>query len=133
MESASAQVYPTKDYESFEDALQALYSEEMVRAHPPRSAALACAGPVIDNRCQMTNLTWLIDGHELTAVHNILWVTIIGNLLMNSLLWIEHQCRCPELCNHNCLPRAQAEVQRKESPLHCVPVLECPKYVRRGS
>lgn len=66
------QIYPTKDYPSFEDALDALYSEEVVRAHPPRSAALACAGPVIDNRCQMTNLSWLIDGHELTARRNIL-------------------------------------------------------------
>ena len=66
------QTYPTKDYETFEDVLDELYSEQVVKAHPPRSAALACAGPVVMNCCQMTNLSWLIDGHELTSRRKIL-------------------------------------------------------------
>ena len=66
------QVYPTADYDNFEGALDALYSEEVVQRHPPQSAALAVAGPVINNCCKMTNLGWVINGQELTQHHGIL-------------------------------------------------------------
>jgi glucokinase len=66
------QVYPTAEYDTFEDALDALYSEEVLQRHPPQSAALAVAGPVINNCCKMTNLKWVIDGQELTQRRGIL-------------------------------------------------------------
>lgn len=66
------QVYPTAEYDTFEDALDALYAEEVMQRHPPQSAALAVAGPVISNCCKMTNLKWVIDGQELTQRRGIL-------------------------------------------------------------
>ena len=68
----SPQIYPTKDYATFEAALDAFYAEDVIRKDPPQSAALAVAGPVVDNRCKMTNLSWLIDGHELSRRRGIL-------------------------------------------------------------
>lgn len=65
-------MYPTADYATFEDALDALYAEEVVQRHPPQSAALAVAGPVINNCCKMTNLGWVIDGQELSQRRGIL-------------------------------------------------------------
>ena len=72
------QVYPTKDYATFEDALDAFYAEPVVRKDAPQSAALAVAGPVSDNRCKMTNLSWLIDGHDLSRRRGILCAAIAG-------------------------------------------------------
>lgn len=72
MRCATSQVYPTADYDTFEEALDALYAEEIVQQHPPQSAALAVAGPVIHNCCKMTNLGWTIDGRELTDRRGIL-------------------------------------------------------------
>ena len=48
----------------------------MVGRDPPQSAALAVAGPVVDNRCKMTNLSWLIDGHDLSRRRGVLCVRI---------------------------------------------------------
>ena len=65
-------MYPTKDYATFEDALDEFYAEPVVGRDPPQSAALAVAGPVVDNRCKMTNLSWLIDGHDLSRRRGVL-------------------------------------------------------------
>lgn len=66
------QTYPTMNYSTFEAALDELYAEPVVKAQPPQSAALAVAGPVINNRCKMTNLKWVIDGAELKRKYKIL-------------------------------------------------------------
>ncbi|KAK9817143.1 hypothetical protein WJX72_010262 [[Myrmecia] bisecta] len=63
--------YATKDYPTFPDALKALSHEEVFKKHTPKTAAFACAGPVVDNKCVMTNLDWTIDGHYLTAKYGI--------------------------------------------------------------
>lgn len=65
------QIYPTKDYTAFDDALDALASEDAFRIDTPGAAAFACAGPVLDNKCVMTNLEWIIDGHALTVKYGI--------------------------------------------------------------
>ena len=65
------QIYPTKDYISFERALDALSSEPAFKKDTPGAAAFACAGPVLDNKCVMTNLEWIIDGASLTAKYGI--------------------------------------------------------------
>ena len=82
------QVYPTKDYAAFEDALDEFYAEPVVGKDPPQSAALAVAGPVVDNRCKMTNLSWLIDGHDLSRRRGVLCAAAA-----NSLLCLRHRCR----------------------------------------
>lgn len=68
------QTYPTMNYATFEDALTELFQEPVVCEQPPQAAALAVAGPVINNVCRMTNLPWVIDGQQLREQHGILWV-----------------------------------------------------------
>lgn len=41
------------------------------QANVPKAAAFAVAGPVADNKCDMTNLSWTIDGNYLTKKHGI--------------------------------------------------------------
>ena len=41
------QVYPTEEYLEFEDALDVLYAEDIVKQHPPQSAALAVRAGLI--------------------------------------------------------------------------------------
>ena len=79
------QIYPTKDYLTFEDALDALANEDAFRADTPGAAAFACAGPVLDNKCVMTNLEWVIDGQSLTAKYGIRYV------LQPTLMSFRHQ------------------------------------------
>jgi glucokinase len=51
------------DYPQFADVVHAFLER---RGHPTLTAALlAVAGPVHDNRCQLTNRPWLIDGAAL--------------------------------------------------------------------
>eukprot|EP00891_Asterochloris_glomerata_P007788 jgi/Astpho2/7788/e_gw1.00117.63.1_t len=64
-------IYPTKDYRQFDDALDELAQEDIFRENTPGAAAFACAGPVLDNRCVMTNLSWVIDGDALTKKYGI--------------------------------------------------------------
>ncbi|KAL3136733.1 hypothetical protein ABBQ38_005450 [Trebouxia sp. C0009 RCD-2024] len=63
--------YPTSQYKTFEDAFEALMAEPIYRANPPASAALACAGFVQDNTCDMTNLSWTIAGDDLTEKYGL--------------------------------------------------------------
>ena len=57
-------IYPTSRHATFADALAAL-EREPAFVHP-RAAAFAVAGPVSRNRCEMTNLSWTIDGDFLS-------------------------------------------------------------------
>lgn len=56
---------------TFDDALDALGSEDAFKIDTPGAAAFACAGPVLDNKCVMTNLEWIIDGQSLTVKYGI--------------------------------------------------------------
>ncbi|KAK9843781.1 hypothetical protein WJX81_006046 [Elliptochloris bilobata] len=63
--------YPTREFPTFPEALQALARQPAFEAHTPRAAAFGVAGPVADNRCEMTNLSWVIDGDYLTTAHGV--------------------------------------------------------------
>ena len=59
-------------------------TEEAFQGNVPGAAAFACAGPVLDNKCVMTNLSWVIDGQSLTVkygiryrVHYMFWLTLL--------------------------------------------------------
>jgi glucokinase len=65
------QIYQTKQYSTFQEALSALQAEPIFQANTPKSAAFAVAGPVIKNKCEMTNLSWTIDGHYLTKKYGV--------------------------------------------------------------
>ena len=66
-----AQTYPTRDFPTFPEALQALARQPMFAQHTPRAAAFGVAGPVADNCCKMTNLDWVIDGDYLTTAYGV--------------------------------------------------------------
>ena len=65
------QIFPTREFATFPDALQAVAQQEIFQANTPSAAAFACAGPVAGNRCEMTNLDWTIDGDYLSRTHGI--------------------------------------------------------------
>jgi hypothetical protein len=69
--SRCPQTYPTRDFATFPEALHALARQPAFEAHTPRAAAFGVAGPVADNCCHMTNLSWVIDGDYLTTAHGI--------------------------------------------------------------
>ena len=65
------------DYPQFADAVCAFLER---RGHPTLNAALlAVAGPVENNRCQLTNRPWLIDGAQLRQSLRLEWVRIIND------------------------------------------------------
>ncbi|MFO1082161.1 MAG: glucokinase [Reyranellaceae bacterium] len=48
-------------------------------------AVLAAAGPVVDNRCRLTNGTWLLDGRALAAAFGLAEARIVNDL--EALAW----------------------------------------------
>lgn len=68
-EETFSKTYPTASYPTFEGVMSELLQEPAVVARPPQAAALAVAGAVEDDRCEMTNVSWLIDGHALQKKH----------------------------------------------------------------
>lgn len=55
----------TRDFASIEDALHHFISSAGDQADVIASSCLACAGPVVDNTCAMTNLKWVVDGEAI--------------------------------------------------------------------
>ncbi|KXZ44218.1 hypothetical protein GPECTOR_71g579 [Gonium pectorale] len=64
-----AKTYPTESFATFDAVVDAFLSEPAVQLSPPRAAALAIAGAISSNRCNMTNVNWLVDGDALSAKH----------------------------------------------------------------
>ncbi len=50
------------------------------RDEPLEAACFGVAGPVIDNRCRATNLSWVIDGHSLTTHINTPKVRLLNDV-----------------------------------------------------
>ncbi|BDA42706.1 Glucokinase [Coccomyxa sp. Obi] len=65
------QIFPCKDFPTFPEALAEVARQEVFQANLPKAAAFACAGPVANNKCEMTNLSWVIDGDYLSEAHGI--------------------------------------------------------------
>lgn len=57
-------VYQTSAYSRFDQALEAFLATDAAVASPPKAAAFACAGPVRHQRCEFTNLGWVVDASE---------------------------------------------------------------------
>lgn len=70
------QVYPVADFPTFEAVMDAFLKVEAVAQNPPEGAALAIAGEVDDNRCAMTNTSWVVDGGMLEMQYGIKWVDV---------------------------------------------------------
>lgn len=60
--------YPTGDFATFESCLQA-FLVEFSPEEPPAVAVFAAAGPVLGDhaRCEMTNISWVLDARRLEA------------------------------------------------------------------
>ena len=65
------QIYPTASYARFDQALEAFLSTDAATAAPPKAAAFACAGPVRHQRCEFTNLGWVVDASEVAKKFNL--------------------------------------------------------------
>jgi glucokinase len=75
----AVRAYPTNEFASFRDILQAF--ERDVR--PPRAieaVAVGVAGPVVNSRAKLTNITWDISADEITS-----WCGARGAVLLNDL------------------------------------------------
>ncbi|MEK7876973.1 MAG: glucokinase, partial [Pseudomonadota bacterium] len=76
---AFGQRYVGADHPDFESVLRAFLLEWEAHHASPATIARACfgvAGPVLDNRVQMTNLPWLVDGDAVSAAFGIPHVRI---------------------------------------------------------
>ena len=63
------QIYPTSDFPTFDAALVHFMKEAGVTADEVFSCCIACAGPVLNNKCTMTNLQWTVDGETIEQHH----------------------------------------------------------------
>lgn len=73
---AKEEVYSSKDYPGFDDVLDAFFTTGV----EIDSACFGVAGPVVNQRCQMTNLTWLIEGDKLKAKLGTTKVRLLNDL-----------------------------------------------------
>jgi glucokinase len=65
------------DYPVFLDAVRAFVEQQ---GNPPLAAVLlAVAGPVENNRCRLTNRSWLIDGAELRDTFGLGWARLVND------------------------------------------------------
>ena len=98
VDAQTEQVYISADYKSFEAILEDFLNppqpelaetteteEEPPEAQPKEplkidAACIGVAGPVIENRCQTTNLPWLVDGHALAIRFHIPTVQLLNDL-----------------------------------------------------
>ncbi|MGR9052721.1 MAG: glucokinase, partial [Gammaproteobacteria bacterium] len=61
--SVKEQTFPSSEFPAFDDLLVAFLPSDAVI----KSACFGVAGPVVGQRCQTTNLPWLLDAEALKA------------------------------------------------------------------
>jgi glucokinase len=61
-------------------SLEALLAEFLDGGPPPAAAAFGIAGPVVDGRCEATNLAWWVDSRALGAALGIPRVVLLNDL-----------------------------------------------------
>ena len=71
--------YGTSDHPTFESCVSDLYADSGVDLGGVSAACFAVAGPVAENRCDMTNLSWVVDGPALEAMFDIENVRVIND------------------------------------------------------
>ena len=92
VEPTCIQTFSSTDFGSFQDLLGEFLRGSEVHPEPtsdPPSApgrlvinvaAIGIAGPVVDNRCQTTNLPWVVDGGQLAESFEIKIVRLLNDL-----------------------------------------------------
>ena len=72
----------SRDFASLDAAVRAFLGD----APPPiHTATLGVAGPVVDNKCNATNLPWIVDGDALGRAFGIERVTLLNDLVALSI------------------------------------------------
>lgn len=81
------ETYPSAGYGSFEDIVKDFLRDQ---SEPLDAACFGVAGPVVDGRCQTTNLPWLIDERRLMPLLGISKVKLLNDLqaMALGLLWL---------------------------------------------
>jgi glucokinase len=82
VEPERQRTFYSRDYASFDDVLAEFLKPPEAESDPPpiQAAALGVAGPVIHNRCQTTNLPWIVDGAALAARFALPKVWLLNDL-----------------------------------------------------
>ena len=74
--------YAAIDYSNFEAVLRAFFAEWAAQRQSGVKIAGACfgvAGPAFDNRVQMTNLAWVVDGDSICAEFGVPQVRVVND------------------------------------------------------
>jgi glucokinase len=71
--------FPTTDYDGLPAIIEAFYGQQASRP-AVTAAAFGVAGPVIDQRAQMTNVEWAVDAEELTRAFGFVHVRLLNDL-----------------------------------------------------
>ncbi len=69
--------YPSADFPSLTDALVAYVGG---RSHDIAAATFGIAGPIVDNKCEATNLPWSVDAERISRTLGIPHVGLINDL-----------------------------------------------------
>lgn len=79
--------FPSQSFSRFEEVLVQLQEEA---PHPIEAACFGIAGPVVDQKSQLTNLSWVIDAEALTGLLNTPRIRLINDLeaIGYSLPWL---------------------------------------------
>lgn len=76
LECELEQTYASADYTQFNDLLSAFLKSEIALD----AACFGIAGPIVKQRCQTTNLPWIIDAKELSRKFGIKRVKLLNDL-----------------------------------------------------
>ena len=77
--AVAVQTYSTAAFTSFAEMLQA-FARDVGRTDAIRAAAIGAAGPVIDQRARLTNITWDISASDVAACVGTARVALLNDL-----------------------------------------------------
>lgn len=89
--------FPSADWEDFAELVNHFLASGPTGEARPAHGCFAVAGPVRGGRCQLTNLTWLLDQHELADATGLEQVELVNDfaVLIYGLPHLEsHQQAC---------------------------------------
>jgi len=81
IEATRSKQYYCRDYESLKEIVQDFVKEHKEKPH---SICVGVAGPVIDNKADIVNLGWIVDGDEVKTATGIDNVALINDLEANA-------------------------------------------------
>ena len=82
MKIIASKQYHCREYDSA-NAILGDYMKNL-EGNKPESICLGVAGPVIDNKADIVNLSWIVDAEEIKAVTGINNITLINDLEANA-------------------------------------------------